>query len=70
MERTKYVLFKIVIFVNKTLIIFHFLCQSSTHYVIKSLTKNDPNFQEMSKNLSLTLSVKVSLASKERWQIE
>ena len=39
-------LFKIVIIVNKTLIIFHFLCQSPSHYVMISSTKNDPNFQK------------------------
>ena len=42
---TKYSLFKIVIYVNKTLIISHFLCQSTSHYVITSSTKNDPNLQ-------------------------
>ena len=42
----KYSLCEIVIFVNNTLIIFHFLCQSSSHYVLSSSTKNDPNLQK------------------------
>ena len=42
-EPTKYSLFKMVTLVNKTVIIFHFLCHSSSHYVIKSSTENDPN---------------------------
>ena len=46
-ELTKHFsLFEIVIFANKTLKIVHFLCQSSSHYVIKSSTKNDPNLQK------------------------
>ena len=44
-------LFKIVIFANTTLKVFHFLCQSSSHYVIKYSTKNDPNLQEKSRRL-------------------
>ena len=34
------------IFVNKTPIIFHFVCQSSSNYVIETSTKNDSNLQK------------------------
>ena len=43
--------FKTVTFANKTLIISHFLCQSSSHYVIKSSTKNVSNIQKRSRHL-------------------
>ena len=46
-----FTLLKIVIFVNKTLKIVRFLCQSSSHYVIKSPTKNDPNLQKKCRRL-------------------
>ena len=38
-------LFENVIFENKTLKNFHFLCQSSSHYATK-FSKHDPNFQK------------------------
>ena len=73
-ERTKYSLFKIVIhvFVNKTLIIFHFLCQSSSHYVIKSSTKNGPNLRKKCRPvISFTLLMcESSFASNKKRQIE
>ena len=42
-------LFKIEIFVNKQLKIFHFVSQSSSHYVIKSETK--ANFPALACNI-------------------
>ena len=47
--------FRIVLFVNKALIIFQFLCQSfspfSHNVIIKSSTKNDPNLRKKSPNV-------------------
>ena len=52
-QRTKYSLFKIVIFVNKTLKIVHFLCQLSSHRVIKSSAKNALNFKKKCRHMYL-----------------
>ena len=49
-DRTKYSVFKIVIFVNKTLIIFHFLGELFSHCVIKCSTKNSSNLQKKSRH--------------------
>ena len=53
-ERTKYSLFKTVIIEIKTLISFHFMCQSSSHCVVlRSSKNNDPNLQIHSVSSSL-----------------